>query len=90
MVLSDRSIGLGWLAHYKYPYNNEGCQRKVSGVPSSRRRNPRTIASTPHVHHAVAIAIMESCEACVGVSGGRIRSARDLSENAHVRKSISC
>jgi hypothetical protein len=47
MGLSDRSRGLGWLAHYKYPYNNEGCQRKISRVPSSRRRNPRTIASTP-------------------------------------------
>jgi hypothetical protein len=31
-----------------------------------------TIASTPHVHHVVAIPIMESCAARVGVSGGRI------------------
>ena len=95
MGLSDRSIGLGWLAHrLQVPVQQRGMpaagQRKNSGVPSSRRRNPRTIASTPHVHHVVAIAIMESCAACVGVSGGRFRSARDLSGHAHVRKSISC
>ena len=95
MGLSDRSIGLGWLAHrLQVPVQQRGMpatgQRKNSGVPSSRRRNPRTIASIPHVHHVVAIAIMESCAACVRMSGGRIRSARDLSGHAHFRKSISC
>jgi hypothetical protein len=28
MGLSDRSIGLGWLTDYKYPYSNEGCQQR--------------------------------------------------------------
>ena len=28
MGLSDRSIGLGWLTDYRYPYSNERCQQR--------------------------------------------------------------
>jgi hypothetical protein len=61
-------------------------QRKNSGVSSPPSIcHPST--STQHIHyHVVAIAIMESCAACVGVSGGRIRSARDLSRTRALSK----
>jgi hypothetical protein len=49
--LSDRSIGLGWLAHYRYPYNNEGCQQRDNAKLVACHRLEEGILGLPLVFH---------------------------------------